>query len=112
MGEFYTRVLGFEIREQKAGGYTGMQNGDALLSLNDRRRLNDDHPVQALATERAGRGLEIVLSVADIDRAYEQVKLSGWPLASDLAMQPWGLVDFRIIDPDGYYIRITSSKAF
>jgi hypothetical protein len=29
--EFYTRVLGFEIREQKARGYTGMRNGEALI---------------------------------------------------------------------------------
>lgn len=36
--EFCTRVLGFEIREQKARGYTGMQNGDPLISLNDRRQ--------------------------------------------------------------------------
>lgn len=25
-----------------------------------------------------------------------------------MAIRPWGLKDFRICDPDGYYLRITS----
>ncbi|WP_350223849.1 hypothetical protein [Rhizobium sp. CNPSo 3490] len=33
---------------------------------------------------------------------------SGWPLSA-LAMQPWGLPDFRLVDPDGYYVRVTST---
>jgi len=33
---------------------------------------------------------------------------SGWPLAEDLQQRPWGLIDFRLHDPDGYYLRITT----
>jgi hypothetical protein len=29
------------------------------------------------------------------------------PLAEDLQERPWGLTDFRILDPAGYYLRIT-----
>jgi len=32
---------------------------------------------------------------------------AGWPLAEDLQDRPWGLKDFRILDPAGYYLRIT-----
>jgi hypothetical protein len=31
-----------------------------------------------------------------------------WPLAEVLADRPWGLRDFRLLDPSGYYWRITS----
>jgi lactoylglutathione lyase len=29
------------------------------------------------------------------------------PLEQDLQDRPWGLTDFRIIDPAGYYLRVT-----
>jgi hypothetical protein len=31
----------------------------------------------------------------------------GWPLTEELQDRPWGLKDFRILDPAGYYLRIT-----
>ncbi len=27
-----------------------------------------------------------------------------------LLVRPWGLTDFRVADPDGYYLRITSRQ--
>lgn len=27
---------------------------------------------------------------------------------SGLVTQPWGLTDFRLVDPDGYYVRVTN----
>ena len=35
---------------------------------------------------------------------------SGMPAgrsSEDIVRRPWGLQDFRVIDPDGYYLRIT-----
>jgi len=40
---------------------------------------------------------------------YRTAKDSGWPVC-DLALQPWGLRDFRLVDPDGYYVRVTSAN--
>jgi uncharacterized glyoxalase superfamily protein PhnB len=37
-----------------------------------------------------------------------RVAAAGWPLEEDLQGRPWGLTDFRILDPAGYYLRITS----
>ena len=53
-------------------------------------------------------GLEIVLEVDDVAAERDRVVAAGWPLEEDLANRPWGLTHFRIIDPDGYYLRITS----
>jgi len=47
--------------------------------------------------------------VAAVESAYRMAKDSGWP-ASDIALQPWALRDFRLDDPDGYYIRLTSAS--
>lgn len=106
--EFYSRVLGFSISQQQSGGYTLMTNGNVALSLNLRGSLPDDHPVQVNSGERLGRGIELVLEVDDIETMYEQVRAANWPLSGKLQRQPWGLTDFRVVDPDGYYWRITT----
>jgi lactoylglutathione lyase len=35
------------------------------------------------------------------------VRRAGWPIAEGLAAQPWGQRDFRLLDPGGYYVRLT-----
>lgn len=103
--DFYTRVLGFALTA-------------------DRRRA--DHPYAAVArgTVRIGAarpwkpvdpgargvpdGVELVLEVEDVHAAHRQVVASGRPLAEDLRDRPWGLTDFRLHDPDGHYLRITT----
>ena len=105
--DFYRRFLGFEIQGSASPEYTMLTNGDALIAINTRSALSSDHPLRIETGERAGLGVEIVLKVADVEGAYRAAKESGWPL-SDLALQPWGLRDFRLIDPDDYYVRVTS----
>jgi lactoylglutathione lyase len=105
---FYHRVLRFEIGDGQADGYTPVTNGEVQLGLNLRSNLPDDHPVQSKENERLGQGIEIVFEVDDIDEIYEYISAQNWPLANKLQRQPWGLTDFRVLDPDGYYLRFTS----
>ncbi|UIJ82614.1 VOC family protein [Rhizobium leguminosarum] len=105
--DFYQRVLGFEVQGSASVEYTMLKNGDAVIAINSRSVLSTDHPLRIDTGQRAGLGVEIVLKVADVEDAYRAAKESGWPV-SDLALQPWGLRDFRLIDPDGYYVRVTS----
>jgi hypothetical protein len=51
-----------------------------------------------------------VLEVDDVKAVYKQVQLARHKILSPLARRPWGLTDFRIADPDGYYLRITSRE--
>lgn len=108
--DFYGRVLGFVSGERQADGYTSMTHGDVNLALNLRASLPAEHPVQAVAGERLGRGIELVLEVTDIAGMHERLYLANWPLASALMHQPWGLTDFRVLDPDGFYWRITTRR--
>ena len=108
--DFYGRVLEFKQGESHSGGYTPMTKGKVNLGLNLLSTLPDDHPIQAGADERLGRGVEIVLEVADVAAVYERVLSQNWPLSAKLQPRPWGLSDFRLKDPDGYYLRITSRE--
>ncbi|GES50224.1 hypothetical protein Rhsp01_31910 [Rhizobium sp. NBRC 114257] len=105
--EFYRRVLNFQVVGETGEQYTMLSNGEAIISVNKREALGPDHPLRAVNGERPGLGIEIVLSVEDVESFYGIAKAGGHPV-SKLALQPWGLRDFRIADPDGYYIRVTS----
>lgn len=105
---FYHQILGFQYPKQDGDGYTPLTNGQVTIGLNLRVNLPADHPLQAQMGERLGRGVELVLEVNDIETMYAQVVATDWPLADQLQRQPWGLIDFRLVDPDGYYWRITS----
>ena len=106
---FYTNVLGFE----RLGGeddYVPVRSGSVVVGLRPAAGLSQRHYFNRdLQTARRGLGTEIVLEVDDIQAFYDQVKQAdGKAIKSPLRRQPWGLTDFRITDPDGYYLRITS----
>jgi len=106
--DFYRRVLGFEPGPRQTGGYTPLAKGQVRIALNPRSDLADDHPLRMAAGERPGLGVEIVLEVEDIVAMHQRVVSQSWPLSGELSRQPWGLTDFRVADPDGYYWRVTS----
>lgn len=45
--------------------------------------------------------------VADVESYYQKVKALA-EVVGPLRLRPWGLKDFRIVDPFGYYLRVTS----
>ncbi len=107
-GEFYRRVLGFEeLSRQQADGqvhYLWMGRGTARIGIGLHRERVDP------AVRRVPSGTEIVLEVDDIESELSRIVATGWPLEAGLREQPWGLRDFRLRDPDGYYLRLTSRQ--
>jgi len=84
--DFYMRVLGFRLTADRRGQrveYVSLQRGSVPA------------------------GVELVLEVDDVVAERDRVAAAGWPLAEDLQDRPWGMKDFRILDPAGYYLRIT-----
>jgi catechol 2,3-dioxygenase-like lactoylglutathione lyase family enzyme len=106
--DFYTRVLSFSVARQKADGFTELRRGAATIALNDHKTLDRDHPTRPAAGERIGKGVEVVLVTDRLQEVYDHVLASGWPISTPLSEQPWGMTDFRLVDPDGIYIRVTA----
>ncbi len=103
--DFYTRVLGFElVRDERSepAPYVFLRRDDVKVGAATRP------PVQAPEHRRPPTGIELVLYVDDVAAERDRVRAAGWPLDEDLTPRPWGLADFRVVDPDGYYLRITS----
>ena len=53
-------------------------------------------------------GVELVLEVDDLEADRARVAAAGRPIEEDVSDRPWGLRDFRVLDPSGYYWRITN----
>jgi uncharacterized glyoxalase superfamily protein PhnB len=55
---------------------------------------------------KRGYAVEILIGVSDIDVYYRKAKTFA-NVVEPLRLRPWGLKDFRIEDPFGFYLRMT-----
>jgi len=103
--DFYVRVLGFRVTKDERDdpeAYVAMQRGSVQVGA----LLQHEVP-RYPADRRPPVGVELVLEVDDVTAERNRVVTAGWPLEEDLQHRSWGLTDFRILDPAGYYLRIT-----
>lgn len=94
-------------------GYVPVSDGRVRIGLQRRSALPAGHHFRpAHFRGPRGVGVEIVIEVDDVDAAYAQARDAAVGLGGQiepLAARPWGQSDFRLIDPDGYYLRVTST---
>jgi lactoylglutathione lyase len=104
MIDFYRNVLQFTLLKHE-GTYAYLQRDSIFFGA-----------IETSTTETSGdmtcrqppKGVELVIEVDDLVKERSAIVGRGWKLEVDIKLQPWGLEDFRLIDPDGYYIRITT----
>jgi lactoylglutathione lyase len=101
---FYVDLLGFSLatdRRADALPYLALQRDDVRIGAAVVPGGNPSH-------RRPPTGVEIVLEVDYLHAERDRIRLAGWPIEEDIVRRPWGLQDFRVLDPDGYYLRFTS----
>jgi catechol 2,3-dioxygenase-like lactoylglutathione lyase family enzyme len=113
---FYADVLGFVVL-RRSDDYVSIRRGAVVLGLGlvDNLPERDEGPGfsrQRLAAGK-GAGVEIVLELDTVEQVvalHDACRVRGMVVEA-LRARPWGLQDFRIVDPDGYYLRITHGNA-
>ncbi|MBM4407715.1 MAG: hypothetical protein FJ038_03725 [Chloroflexi bacterium] len=55
-----------------------------------------------------GTGVEISIEVEAIDEFYARVRGLGVDIVKPIQDRPWKARDFRVADPDGYFLRFTT----
>jgi len=104
--DFYVRVLGFRLAVDQRDGseaYVAFERDGVRVGAAQR-----DQGVRLW--RRPPTGVEIVLEVDDVAAELGRVVATGWSIEEALVRRPWGLDDFRIVDPDGYYLRLTNRE--
>jgi lactoylglutathione lyase len=102
---FYQSALAFTLeRDERLAetSYVALRRDGIRIGA---RRVTE--PVSRDA-RRLPAGTEIVLEVDDLDAERERILAAGYELAEDLTVRSWGLTDLRLLDPDGYYLRLTT----
>ena len=105
--DFYTTVLNFELlrdEREHASPYVHMGRGAVRVGALAHVSGLDE------TVRRPPVGVELVLEIDDLDSERARVGATGWPLREDVTERPWGWRDFRLLDPDGYYWRITTHQ--
>ena len=108
---FYGR-LGFRVERQESAsddkGYLVLRRDEAILCFWGGTPAVRRHPYfgRFPRTAKRGYGVEIVVPVADVRRVYAVARRARC-VVEDLRLRPWGVRDFRIEDPFGYYVRFT-----
>jgi uncharacterized glyoxalase superfamily protein PhnB len=103
--DFYTRVLGFSVFDDRRGHvspYVAVRRDGIRVGAVPAWDVVDKRH------RHVPTGVEMVLEVDDLEGEYARVAAGGWDTEGPVTRQPWGLSDFRLLDPDGYYWRITT----
>ena len=107
---YFESVADFRILSRQPG-YLVARSDLAELTFIDPKFWSGGHPFSGKLTGSGqGLGIEIGIVVADLDKAYAsalQFKDKGWPISTGIVRRPWGVRDFRVLAPDGYYLRFT-----
>ncbi|HYY10607.1 MAG TPA: VOC family protein [Kineosporiaceae bacterium] len=101
--DFYVRVLRFTLeRDERDEGYVALRRDAVRVGAGRRAGAGGE------GARRPPAGVELVLEVEDLDAEVAHVRAAGWPLDEPVTERPWGLRDVRLLDPDGWYWRLTT----
>jgi lactoylglutathione lyase len=113
---FYEGLLGFRL-VRRTDSYASLCRGLVVLGLGPVSKLPEHGTGRGFTRQKLndvkGVGVEIVLELDDpnqVSALYERCRSSRWAV-EPLQLRSWGLQDFRISDPDGYYLRVTHGNA-
>ncbi len=110
---FYER-LGFRVL-RSGWGYTALERNGARLGLQDDAyaRNHEHYFTPHLDRFPRGVGVEVSVEVGDrgaLEALHADAQAAGC-VVRELTERPWGATDFRIADPDGYFVRFTTPLA-
>ena len=106
--EWYRDVLGFTVDRQyeRDGKLLGVSLKAGVVQI----LLNQDDGAKG-ADRAKGAGFSLQLTTSqNVDAIAARIKKAGYTLGSEPADMPWGARVFRVQDPDGFRLAISSER--
>ena len=112
---YYVRLfrdaLRFEVVRDE-GDFVQLRSKRGMILLNAFTEPDPGHPFEHYrAASRRGIGVEIGIVTDYLQEKWEQAKRLPGCVVSDVVVQEWGMTDYRIVTPHGYYLRVTTPPA-
>lgn len=110
---YWRDVLGFEVSRHDpdfAVLFHRSASGDAMVMLAPSRA--DTPELRPDAAERGielGLGLHLRVTVDDLDAHFERARTAGAEIVFAPTDQPYGLRDYMLRTPDGFYVRFATA---
>jgi uncharacterized glyoxalase superfamily protein PhnB len=105
---WYRDVVGFTVDQQYE--HAGVLRGVALKAGDVRILLNQDDGAKGVDRVK-GEGFSLLFTTAQsVDAIAARIKERGGTLESEPADMPWGVRAFRVKDPDGFKLAISSER--
>jgi hypothetical protein len=80
-----------------------------MVLLNAFEDPDPGHPFEHYRREsRRGVGVEIGIVTDRLEQTWAAARAIEGCTVSEVVHQEWGLTDYRIVTPHGYYLRVTS----
>ncbi len=112
---FYRDALGFEVKAStdEHGGlfWARLENGEVAIMvsrgvvrfLDHDDSQEHDHAFDPASWQRTDVGAAMYLYVDDVDGAFANIREAGFEPAEAPADKPFGVREFLLQDPDGYW---------
>lgn len=105
-------AFGFQVEREEpvgeSGGYLVLDLDGARLAFWPGTKADATHEYFGPLGDDVprGKGVEIIVRVRDLDGVYDRANELGC-IVEEMRHRSWGLRDFRVADPFGYYLRFT-----
>ena len=104
--KFYTNI-GFEVIFDSPRNYLVLRKGASILNFwGEERYHKQPYFKKWRKSAKKGYDVEIIIPVKNVEKYYKQIK-NKVKIVEKLKLRRWGAKDFRIEDPNGFYIRFT-----
>jgi hypothetical protein len=112
---YYVRIfrdaLGFDVVRDE-GDFVELRSPRGMVLLNALPDPDPGHPFEHYrSVARRGVGVEIGIVTDRIEESWAAAKRIEGCVVSDVVAQEWGMTDYRILTPHGYYLRVTTAPA-
>ena len=104
--DFYTRVLGLEVRTDVVMDGIGMRWLTVGTAEQPELEINLSNPADVPGGDEHKAGT-LIFSIADCQATFDHVKASGAEVEQEPTNQPYGVIDCSFLDPNGNHVRFS-----